>query len=310
MAAMPGASLTALRLAEYVHQQDEPVVVHLVGHSAGAIFHAALLRRLVEADVPVASMALLAPALRVDEFKRDVLPHLGSGGAVQRFAVFNLSDRLELDDVCGAGGVDVYHKSLLYLVSRALEDRASRQSEAPLLGMARFFDRPSGSGTLRGEIEAHGGECVFSPASLPEDSQSDATSHGGFAGNTRTMTSVVLRALGRSTSAPENNYQPNAALTETEPMPPAAAQPRQPDAAPAMVTAETHEPGAQPLAETAEPQTEQPMAPAEPARLDAEVAVAPHSGSPVIDVLVAQGWRVTEPSSSDADRHSADELPG
>jgi hypothetical protein len=310
MAAMPGASLTVLRLAEYARQQDEPVLVHLVGHSAGAIFHAALLQRLIGAGVPVASMALLAPALQVDEFGRDMLPHLGSGGAVQRFAVFNLSDRLELDDVCGAGGADVYHKSLLYLVSRALENRAPGQSEVPLLGMARFFDRPSGRSTLLGEIRARGGDCVFSPAALRDDSRSDATSHGGFAGNARTMTSVVMRILGRSTAAPENNYQPNAALTETEPVPPAAARPRQPDAAPAMVAAEIHEPGERPLAETAEPQTEQPSAPTEPARLDSEVAVAPHSGSPVIDVLVAQGWRVMEPSLSDADRHSADKLPG
>jgi hypothetical protein len=269
-----------------------------------------VLQRLIEAGVPVASLALLAPALRVDQFERDVLPHLGSGGAVQRFAVFNLSDRLELDDVCGAGGADVYHKSLLYLVSRALENRAPRQSEVPLLGMARFFDRPSGRSTLLGEIRARGGDCVFSPAALRDDSRSDATSHGGFAGNARTMTSVVMRILGRSTAAPENNYQPNAALTETEPVPPAAARPRQPDAAPAMVAAEIHEPGERPLAETAEPQTERPSAPTEPARLDSEVAVAPHSGSPVIDVLVAQGWRVMEPSLSDADRHSADKLPG
>jgi hypothetical protein len=310
MAAMPGASLTALRLAEYARQQPEPVMVHLVGHSAGAVFHAALLQRLVEAGVPVASMALLAPALRVDEFERDVLPHLGANGSVRRFAVFNLSDRLELDDVCGAGGVDVYHKSLLYLVSRALERRAPGQSEAPLLGMARFFNRPSAFGTLLGEIQARGGDCLFSPAALAEDSRSNATSHGGFSGNALTMTSVVMRALRLSTPTPASNYQPNAALTGTEPAPPAAVAPRQPDAAPAMVTAQTHEPGAQPLAETAEPQTGRPTAPAEPARLDSEVAVAPHSGSAIIDVLVAQGWRVVEPSSSGAARHPAGEHPG
>jgi Papain family cysteine protease len=297
MARMPGASLTVLRLAEYVRQHpDERVLVHLVGHSAGAIFHAALLQRLVEAGVPVASMALLAPALRVDEFERDILPHLGANGGVRRFTVFNLSDRRELDDACAAGGVDVYHKSLLYLVSRALEQRPDGQSEAPLLGMARFFDRPPG-GTLRRRIEARGGACVFSPAALANDSRSDATSHGGFAGDAQTMTSVVLRALGRSTPAPENGYQPNAALIETEPTP-AAARPRQPEAAPSMVAAETHEPGEQPLAETAEPQTEQPTAPDEPARLDPEVAVAPHSGSPVIDLLQAQGWRMENPHSN------------
>jgi len=305
MAAMPGASLTVLRLAEYVRQhQDEQVLVHLVGHSAGAIFHAALLQRLVEARVPVASMALLAPALRVDEFEHDILPQLGLDSGVQRFAVFNLSDRRELDDACAAGGVDVYHKSLLYLVSRALENRAPGQSEAPLLGMARFFDRPSGGSTLRGEIQARRGDCVFSPAALTDDRRSDATSHGGFAGDAPTMTSVVLRVLGRSTPTPENSYQPNAALIETEPAPPAAARPRQPDAAPAMVAAEVHDPGEQPLAQTAEPQTEQPTAPDEPARLDSEVAVAPRSGGAVIDVLLARGWRVGRPYQSKGGVHA------
>jgi acetyl esterase/lipase len=298
MAAMPGASLTVLRLAEYVRQhQDEQVLVHLVGHSAGAIFHAALLQRLVEAGMPVASMALLAPALRVDEFERDILPHLGANGGVRRFTVFNLSNQRELDDACGASGVDVYHKSLLYLVSRALEARPSGQSEASLLGMERFFDRPPGGGSLRRRIEARGGVCVFSPAALADNSRSEATSHGGFAGDSRTMTSVVMRALGRLTPVPENQYQPNAALIETEPAPPAAARPRQPDAAPAMVAAEIHQPGDQPLAETAEPQTEQPTAPDEPARIDPEVAVAPHSGSAIIDVLLAQGWQTKKPPS-------------
>jgi hypothetical protein len=307
MARMPGASLTVLRLAEYVRQhQDEQVLVHLVGHSAGAIFHAALLQRLVEAGVPVASMALLAPALRVDDFEAQVLPHLGPNGAVRHFAVFNLSNQRELDDACGASGVDVYHKSLLYLVSRALEARPSGQSEAPQLGMERFFDRPPGGGSLRRRIEARGGACVFSPAALADNSRSEATSHGGFAGDARTMTSVVMRALGHLTPAPENQYQPNAALTETEPSPPAAARPRQPDATPAMVAAEIHDPGEQPLAETAEPQTEQPTAPDEPARLDPEVAVAPHSGSAIVDVLLAEGWQVE--SGAAEERRQAQEL--
>jgi hypothetical protein len=304
MEKMPGASLTVLRLAEYVRQhQNERVLVHLVGHSAGAIFHAAMLQRLVEAQVPVASLALLAPALRVDDFEREVLPQVGPDGGVRHLAVFNLSDRRELDDTCAARGVDIYHKSLLYLVSRALERRAPGQSEVPLLGMARFLDRPSGGTTLRSEIEARGGVCVLSPEARPDDSRSDATSHGGFAGDPQTMTSVVMRALGRSTPAPENNYQPNAALTETEPAAEVAAErPQAPQAEPAMITAETREPGQRPLAETAEPQVEQPVAPSAPARLDPEVAVAPHSGSAVVDVLLADGWGLDTPRSERSPR--------
>jgi hypothetical protein len=116
------------------------------------------------------------------------------------------------------------------------------------------------------------------------------------------MTSVVMRVLGRSTPTPENNYQQNAALAETEPATRAAALPRQPDAVPAMVAAELHEPGEQPLAETAEPQTEQPTAPSAPDSLDPEVAVAPRSGSAVVDVLLADGWRVVKPRSKRSNR--------
>jgi hypothetical protein len=296
MARMPGASLTVLRLAKYVRQhQTDTFRLHLVGHSAGAIFHAALLKRLVDARIPVASMALLAPALRTEEFEAEILPHLKRNGGIERFAVFNLSDRRELDDSCTAGGVDVYHKSLLYLVSRALEERPPGKSEAPLLGMERFLDSAGGERTLRQRIESRGGACVFSPAARQDTSRSDATSHGGFAGDPRTMTSVVLRALRRTRPTSENQYQPNAALTETEPTTPSAADAPRPATSPAMVAAETHEPGDQPLAETAEPQTEQPTAPDEPARLDPEVAVAPHTGSPIIDLLLAQGWQVKKP---------------
>jgi len=309
MAAMPGASLTVLRLAEYIRQHpDQAIRVHLVGHSAGAIFHAALLQRLVDAAIPVASMALLAPAIRVNEFARDVLPHLGAG-QVDRFTTFNLSDRRELDDVCGAGGIDVYRKSLLYLVSRALERRdPGRAGEVPLLGMQRFFDDPLSDGggpTLENEIRARGGDCVFSQSLAPDANRSDATSHGGFARDRLTMTSVVMRILGLATPAPENDYQPNAALRDAEPgsdideVPPAgragpsmAAQPQAgAPAEPAMVAAATHEPGKRPVVETTEPQTQQPTAPNQPTRLLAEVAVAPRSGSPVIDVMAAEGWR-------------------
>jgi hypothetical protein len=119
------------------------------------------------------------------------------------------------------------------------------------------------------------------------------------------MTSVVMRILGLATPAPENDYQPNAALRDAEPgsdideVPPAgragpsaAAQPQAgAPAEPAMVAAATHEPGKRPVVETAEPQTQQPTAPNQPTRLLAEVAVAPRSGRPVIDVMAAEGWR-------------------
>ncbi|MGH4026195.1 MAG: hypothetical protein ACRDRV_16600 [Pseudonocardiaceae bacterium] len=221
MMKLPGASLTVLRLQDYVRQHGpDNVAVHLVGHSAGSIFHAALLDRLDKAGISVASLALLAPALRVDEFAHDILPHLGAGGLVRSFANFNLSDERELDDVCRAGGVEVYHKSLLYLVSRALEGPAADRGD-PLLGMQRFFDQPlkgHAGRTLGQVIRDRGGAIVISPpaAPAPADSRSEARTHGGFAGDGPTMTSVVMRCLGLTIPLPENEYSSDAVLIDAD----------------------------------------------------------------------------------------------
>jgi hypothetical protein len=237
----------------------------------------------------VASLALLAPAIRVDEFTRDVLPHLGAGRLVGSFATFGLSDQRELDDACGAGGVDVYHKSLLYLVSRALEGSPSG-GEVPLLGMQKFFRLPLGAGaagTLEQAIRDRGGACIFARWVAPDDSRSDATAHGGFAGERLTMTSVVMRARGLASPRPENDYRPNAALSDAD------RAPAMGRGQPAPVMAEVHDPGERPLVETGEPQTGRPTAPEQPG-IPIEVAVAPRSGSPVLDVLLARGWRMAE----------------
>ena len=283
----PGASLTVLRLADYVRRHGpDKVAVHLVGHSAGAIFHSALLSRLAEANISVASMSFLAPAIRVDEFVRDVLPHLGPQRLVQSFATFNLSNQRELDDTCRAGGIDIYHKSLLYLVSRTLE-RASDDSEVPLLGMEKFFGRPidgrSGP-TLKEVIDERNGASIFSRRITPDNSRTNAVSHGGFAGDRLTMTSVVMRALGLTSPRPENDYLPNAALVDGDLA--TVIGRRQP----APITAEVHPPGERPLAETMDAPRRRALAPQQ-AGLSIEASSAPRSGSPVLDVLLARGWR-------------------
>src|SRR5262249_12690361 len=153
--------------------------------------------------INVASLSLLAPAIRVDEFARDILPHLGT--TVERFATFAMTDARELDDALAQNGTTVYHKSLLYLVSRALERPSSldRGGEVRLLGMERFFDVPLEAGlnsqrTLRQAIEAVSGAAVFSRSAAPDNCRSDSTSHGGFDDDAPTMTSVVMRILGLS----------------------------------------------------------------------------------------------------------------
>ncbi|MGH2394240.1 MAG: hypothetical protein ACRDGH_12240, partial [Candidatus Limnocylindria bacterium] len=259
--------------------------------SAGAIFHAALLQRLVDARISVASLALLAPAIRVDEFASGVLPHLGRQDGVRSVATFVLSDQRELDDVCAAGGVEFYHKSLLYLVSRALEGSAA-DSEVPLLGMEKFFGRPLDGQpglTLAQAISNRGGASIFSRSLAPDDSRCDALSHGGFASERLTMTSVVMRALGLASPRPENDYRPHAPLTDAHHAPVMGRR------RPAPVMAEAAAPGEPPLAETVETPGELPVAPEQPG-IRIEVAAAPHSGSPVVDILLARGWRLADRS--------------
>lgn len=205
MAERPGASLTIDRLAKYIKdvgQHGEQVEVHMIGHSAGAVFHAALLDRLQQAQISVETLALAAPAIRVDDFEKRMLPHLGS--TVRRTAVFALGDQRELDDWLSVGPIRFYFKSLLYLIARALEPEAGRSRfEVPLLGIAKFFN----SG-LRQKLTAAGGELITSPAVAPLESRCDARRHGEFDDDSLTMTSMLLRILGKTTVDPINVYRP------------------------------------------------------------------------------------------------------
>ncbi len=101
--------------------------LHLIGHSAGSLPIGHLLRRLQSRSIEVASCRLLAPACTADfandyfgrAFDKEVL-------SPDDFYLHVLSDKLERAD-----SVSRYGKSLLYLVSRALEIN----HKEPLLGM-------------------------------------------------------------------------------------------------------------------------------------------------------------------------------
>ncbi|MEU8250263.1 C1 family peptidase [Nonomuraea sp. NPDC048916] len=196
----PGATLTALRLRDYLSRHPN-TKLHLVGHSAGSNFLAALCARLDNLAIPIESLTYLAPALRVDEFKATVLPLMRSN-RIRSFASFAMSDSLERDDVCGAGAVTIYRKSILYLVSRAFEG-ARDGGEVPILGMEKFADQ-----ALRTAVTANRGTMVFARSFTPFTSRCDAASHVSFDADTATMTSVLLRILGKDQLiGPENFYQ-------------------------------------------------------------------------------------------------------
>jgi len=106
--------------------------IHLVGHSAGSFVCGRLLGELAERGLKVASCTLYAPACDLAFARETYRPALEAGRLARKaFRVHALSDARELDDTVGP-----YRKSLLYLVSRALE----RLHKTPLLGMAASYD--------------------------------------------------------------------------------------------------------------------------------------------------------------------------
>jgi hypothetical protein len=106
--------------------------VHLVGHSAGSHLLGHMLDVLVKKDVPVSTCTLFAPACSLPFATQHYLAAARAGILDPAQTVFEiLSDERERADSVGP-----YGRSLLYLVSRALEDH----HRMPLLGMATAWE--------------------------------------------------------------------------------------------------------------------------------------------------------------------------
>jgi pimeloyl-ACP methyl ester carboxylesterase len=183
----PGTQTLEAFLTAFAHPKATPKKIHLVGHSTGGILHAHLIEALAALKIKLrlGSINLLAPAATVDLFKQAYIPALGSGiFGVDEMHVYNLTDEVEEDDNVGM----VYRKSLLYLVSRAFEERI--EPPEALLGMQRsskdleklhpkslFFHYSNGRGSSK--------------------ARTASTSHGGFDNDPATMNSVLKTVLGK-----------------------------------------------------------------------------------------------------------------
>ncbi|MEX2148426.1 MAG: C1 family peptidase [Candidatus Rokuibacteriota bacterium] len=174
--------------------------VHLVGHSAGSIFLAPLARLLGQAGVTIESCTLWAPACTLELFKRYYAPAIGKN-AIKRFALFTLTDDTEQDDDCAK----VYNKSLLYLVSHALEDRARIplfRDGTPLLGMERYLQQDADVMKL---VDRKRIDWVRAPNTARSGSASASTArhHGDFDDDRPTLAATLARILDAGSSAEE-----------------------------------------------------------------------------------------------------------
>lgn len=131
-----GGELLAKAVIDLINLWGDELEVHLVGHSAGSIWLGHLISRLQSSSMAggkraldwVPGVHLYAPACTVAFANA----HYAASGILPRTHIALLSDKLELDD----NTAYVYRKSLLYLVSNALE--ADRRT--PILGLHKVFD--------------------------------------------------------------------------------------------------------------------------------------------------------------------------
>jgi hypothetical protein len=176
-----------MQLMELLAPQRDTIRLHLVGHSAGAIVHAYLADWLVTQGWAIASASFLAPAATVDLFETRLAPHLRSG-KLGRYAQFHLQDALERTEGGSMRLLLGYRRSLLYLISNALEE----EPRVPVLGMETFFDAdvvPQNLPHLQYRV-------------APSSAATGGTKHGNIDDDAKTQASVIAHIQGRPIASP------------------------------------------------------------------------------------------------------------
>ena len=199
-----GVRIALKHIAEQV-ARDPSIEIHVVGYSAGAIFQAPLIQLLTTSGkiasgpmqgetgygLKVATCTLWAPACTVKLFNQAYLPAIQTG-KIEQFKLFTLTDQAEQDDNCA----NIYHKSILYLVSNAFEEKMRipgfRDGE-PILGMAKFINTDP---TLK-QLFKPNQNWVLSPNTEPKNSPNYLSTqhHGDFGRNEPTLRATLARIL-------------------------------------------------------------------------------------------------------------------
>jgi hypothetical protein len=159
--------------------------IHLVGHSAGSILLAPFAQRLVQQGASIGSVSLWAPACTIELFNSAYRP-LIERGQIRAFDLYTLDDATEQDDDCA----NIYHKSLLYLVSGALEERPRipviRPIGTRLLGLAR-----DAASEIRSDFWRANRRWFQAPGAR----ESHARHHGDFDNDGPTLQNTLRRML-------------------------------------------------------------------------------------------------------------------
>lgn len=180
-------------VVQLVSRLPQEVEIHLVGHSAGAIFLAPVMEMLAGMGRSVKSCTLWAPAVTVGLFKQSYLPSI-ENGAIGRFTLFTLNDEAEQCDNCAR----IYNKSLLYLVSNAFEEKPRIplfRDGVPLLGLEKSVRADS---RLRDLFSGGKAEWVRTPNDSKGSPRNYSTArhHGDFDDDEATVQATLARILG------------------------------------------------------------------------------------------------------------------
>lgn len=175
--------------------KDAKPCVTLVGHSAGAIFVARLLKELDAAMDPAfrANVVLIAPACTFD-YLADSLA--SAGKRVASLRIFGMSDAVERQDHLVQG---VYPASLLYFVSGVLED----DRDEPLVGMERYYSPRYDPARFKTIADVKQFPCLqkdhayaWSQTAGFDGANCDMTTHGGWVDAAATRESVLYLLRG------------------------------------------------------------------------------------------------------------------
>jgi hypothetical protein len=204
-------------LAAELKDQRKALQLHFVGHSAGSILLGHLLTRMRQPDLVnpkllrIESCALYAAACSVRFAVQHYLPADQDILDTARMSLYVLSDANEKADGLPKPDAPAYGKSLLYLVSRALDDRR----KMPLLGMERALavayakDSDQWAAEELGEVQAwqrgsRHREVVVSDRNVVvgKDGRTIPATHGSFDNNIAVVGETIRRIADVSTIAP------------------------------------------------------------------------------------------------------------
>ncbi len=177
----------AMRKLLLAAQEDPRIKIHFAGASAGVFLLAELADLMAKLEIPLETVSLMAPACSVQHYMTRIRPHIGK--TIKTLNQYSLITRRENSDT-----LDIYSKSLLCLVSNALEDK----SERDLLGMEICVDAFGTDGLL----PLPKGHNVYF-AGRDKD-RTDSKAHRGFDSDQTTMNDILATILG---GAPEAETQ-------------------------------------------------------------------------------------------------------